>query len=189
MPYFFVYFVLFSANLRKIEILKRSSIFYLLIVCVFISSCKSTVTNPNAEIEVLSQFSELQAQMDKHSDKVLVLNFWATTCPPCIKEMPHFKELEQEYNSSELKVLLVNLDLFSDFEKRVLPFITKHQIVPEVQMLVDENYSAWTDKIDSSWYGALPATLISYKDERKFRFGLYETYDELKEDVSSVLFH
>ena len=136
---------------------------------LIIISCQEKAIPPNEEIEVIQQFSQLEEQIKEHDSKVLVLNFWATTCPPCIKEMPHFKELEDNYPSDQLKILLVNLDLPRDFEKRVLPFVKKHEIVPEVLMLTDANYSAWTDKIDSSWYGALPATLITYKGGKKIQ--------------------
>lgn len=158
-------------------------------IVILLTGCKVAEVAPNEEIEIIQHFSQLEEMLDTHKDKLVVLNFWATTCPPCIKEMPHFKDLENKYKSGEVKVLLVNLDRERDFEKRVLPFIEKHQIVTEVLMLADENYSAWTDKIDSTWYGALPATLISKDGERKFRFGLYEAYQDLENDVKEVMGH
>ena len=156
------------------------------ILCLF-TSCKMEVEDYNTVIEVYPAFSDLQKKIDGESDKLLVLNFWATTCPPCIKEMPHFRELEEEYPADALKVLLVSTDLIKDLDKRVYPFVTKHDIKPEVALLEDQNYSAWTEKVDTSWYGALPATLIRKGDKRHFKFGFYEVYAELKADVDAIL--
>ncbi len=154
---------------------------------VLISSCSHKEVEYNSSIETLKQFSDLQSMMDAEKDKVLIVNFWATTCPPCIKEMPHFNKLNEESRNKNLKILLVSLDAVKDLDSRVYPFVDKHKIVPEVAVLEDQNYSAWTDKVDESWYGALPATLIVKGDKRKFRFGLYETYEDLQGDVDEFL--
>ena len=160
----------------------------ILVLSIFVmaASCQPKKTSYNDTIEVFDQFSELQSIIDSDKNKLWVINFWATSCPPCIKEMPHFKELEKEYQDEDLKILLVSLDQVKDLEKRVYPFVKKHEIVPEVALLKDQNYSAWTDKIDSTWYGALPATVIIKGENRKFRFGIYESYEELDDDVNEI---
>ena len=67
------------------------------------------------------------------------------------------------------------------------PFVKKPGIVPEVVVLTDPNYNKWTDHIDTSWNGALPATLITKGAKRKSGFGSYETYEALKTDVEALL--
>ncbi len=152
-------------------------------ILTLILSCSPGKTDYNSNIEVIENFSDLESIIDSEKSKTLVVNFWATSCPPCIKEMPHFNQLESEYGNKDVKILLVSLDRVKDLESRVYPFITKHSIVPEVVILQDQNYSAWTDKIDSSWYGALPATVIYKNDGKKFRFGIYDSYEDLKADA------
>jgi len=94
----------------------------LIINIVFvILSCQPKNANHNETIETLEQFSELQSIIDSDEDKLWVVNFWATTCPPCIKEMPHFKELEEKYRDENLRILLVSLDRAKDLESRVYP--------------------------------------------------------------------
>jgi len=154
---------------------------------IFILSCRPIETNPNATIEVLETFSELQAIIDAGDHDVLVLNFWSTTCAPCIKEMPHFNKLNTEYSHKNVGILLVSLEKAMRLETHIYPYVQKYGIVPEVMVLKDQNYRIWTDKIDESWYGALPATLIIKGEQRKFRFGSYKTYEELKADVDKVL--
>lgn len=149
-------------------------------------SCQLKETGYNDTIEVLEQFSDLQSIIDSDKNTLWVINFWATSCPPCLKEMPHFKELEKEFQNKNVKILLISLDQVKHLESRVYPFVKKYKIVPEVALLEDQNYSAWTDKIDSTWYGALPATVIIKGENKKFRFGIYQSYKELLDDVNKI---
>ena len=157
------------------------------VVILLVSSCKSKEIDKNATIEVLDQFEELQSIIDAQGNDVLVLNFWSTYCPPCIKELPLFKRVESEYQDKKVRVLLISLDNVKQLDSRVYPFVRKNKIKQEIMVLKDQNYSKWTDDIDESWYGALPATLIIKGEKRHFRFGSYETYDDLKMDVEKML--
>ena len=151
------------------------------------TSCQIKEENHNETIGTFAEYSELLSIIDSDDSKLWVVNFWATSCPPCIKEMPHFNELEEMYQDENLKILLVSLDRAKDLESRVYPFVEKHAISPEVFLLEDQNYSAWTDEVDPSWYGALPATLIIQGDRRNFKFGIYSTYEELQSDVEKIM--
>ena len=154
---------------------------------MLILSCKPIETDPNATIEVLETFSELQAMINEEDHEITVINFWSTTCAPCLKEMPHFNELKAAYPDKKVKILLVSLEKSKRLDTHIYPFVAKLKINPEVVVLTDPNYNVWTDNIDTSWYGALPATLILKGDQRNFRFGSYKTYEELKADVEKVL--
>ena len=158
----------------------------LLFLILLTLSCNTPSSNHNEVIEIIDHFSLLQERLESDTTKTWVVNFWATTCPPCIKEMPHFKELQEQHNMDEVQVLLVSLDSPRSHEKKVIPFVKKHSIVPEVMHLTDDDFSAWTDKIDPSWFGALPATLIINGKKRHFKFGMYESKEELDDALSSV---
>ena len=157
----------------------------ILILSVFFS-CGSGSYDVNEVVEVYESYEELEALIDSDPGQLWVINFWATTCPPCLKEMPHFAELEEQNKDRNFKVLLVSLDDKNKLDSRVLPFIKKHQITPEVKLLADQNYTAWTDEIDPSWFGALPATIMINGEKRNFKFGAYESYDDLLHDFNSM---
>ncbi|MBT8298853.1 MAG: TlpA family protein disulfide reductase [Maribacter sp.] len=158
-------------------------------ICLLVLSlsCKSKEEPFNSTIEVIAEFSELQTLINAQDHEVLVMNFWSTTCAPCIKEMPHFNTLNTSYDDKKVKILLVSLEKAKRLDTHIYPFVKKLGIVPEVVVLTDPNYNIWTDNIDTSWYGALPATLITKGDKRKFRFGSYESYEELQADVEELL--
>ncbi len=48
--------------------------------------------------------------LSDYSGKVVFLNFWATWCPPCRKEMPSIEKLYQKYKDQDLVVLAVSTD-------------------------------------------------------------------------------
>ena len=55
----------------------------------------------------------LQGNLERlgdYKDKVVILNFWATWCAPCLEEMPAFEKLYRRYRSQGLTVLAVSLD-------------------------------------------------------------------------------
>jgi len=48
--------------------------------------------------------------IDDYKDKIIIVNFWATWCAPCLEEMPAFEKLYRRYRSQGLTVLAVSLD-------------------------------------------------------------------------------
>jgi thiol-disulfide isomerase/thioredoxin len=61
-----------------------------------------------------------------HKGKVLVVNFWATWCPPCVAEMPTLAKLAAEYEGKPLEVLVISIDREKDVEK-ARAFIAQHR--------------------------------------------------------------
>lgn len=124
-------------------------------------------------------FKELSPLLHKETDTIYLVNFWATWCGPCVKEMPAIEKLADEYKNSPFKVLLISLDMPKQIDSRLIPFIRKHNIKSEVILLNEPDFNSWIDKVEKNWSGAIPASLIYTKDIREF----YEqsfTYDELE---------
>ncbi|MDH5414176.1 MAG: TlpA family protein disulfide reductase, partial [Flavobacteriaceae bacterium] len=67
-----------------------------------------------------------------------------------------------------LKVLLVSLDLPADLHTKLKPFVEKYKLTAQVVLLDDPDENKWIPKVDESWSGALPATLIYNKNKRAF---------------------
>ncbi|WP_099468957.1 redoxin domain-containing protein [Konateibacter massiliensis] len=65
-------------------------------------------TLPAIDFTLTDQYGTVHTLSD-YKGKVVFLNFWATWCPPCQKEMPHIEELYQEYNLNEEDVVFLGV--------------------------------------------------------------------------------
>ncbi|HLA56673.1 MAG TPA: TlpA disulfide reductase family protein [Flavobacterium sp.] len=131
-------------------------------------------------------FNSFRHLLEKKNDTVYVVNFWATWCAPCVKELPFFEKINSAYKNKKVKVLLVSLDMNKQVETGLLPFIKKRNLQSEVVHLHDPDADSWIAKVDPSWTGALPATVIYSKDERKF-FEQSFTYEGLENEVKQFI--
>ena len=116
------------------------------------------------------------------NDTTYVVNFWATWCMPCVAELPNFEKLNTEYKDRKIKVILVSLDMSKQVESNLLPFIKKKNLQSKIVFLNDPDANSWISKVDSSWSGAIPATVIYNKNKRKF----YEqsfTFESLEKEI------
>lgn len=107
------------------------------------------------------KYPDLRQILESPNDSILIVNFWATWCAPCVAEIPHFEKISDQYAASKVKVILVSLDAASLLKKKVEPFIARKEIKSAEVVLLDEtDYNAWIDKVSADWSGAIPFTLI-----------------------------
>ena len=126
----------------------------------------------------LLTIDQMNERIKKGKDSTYVVNFWATWCAPCIKELPHFEKLSAEYKAEKLAVLLVSVDFKSKLNSAVIPFINRKKIKNEVFLLNESSPQDYIDRIDKSWSGSIPATLFIKNDKRKF-IEIEFTYEQL----------
>lgn len=103
----------------------------------------------------------------KNKDTTYVVNFWATWCKPCVKELPAFDSLLKQ-DRNLVKVILVSLDFKEDIEKKVNPFLLKNKVKCEVVVLDEVNGNDYINKISVDWTGAIPATYFKNKKKEIF---------------------
>ncbi|CAE7238510.1 resA [Symbiodinium microadriaticum] len=136
-----------------------------------------SVMNKFQELKII-KFDELQNMINQSDAEVMLVNFWATWCGPCIKEIPHFEEVNQ---MPDAEVVLVSLDFPEDKDK-VQAFIRKKGVKSPVVLLDESNYDWYIEQIDPDWSGALPATLLMTREgSRKFYEKAFTREDLLKE--------
>jgi thiol-disulfide isomerase/thioredoxin len=124
--------------------------------------------------------------LNLQDDKVHVINFWATWCAPCVKELPSFEKLNVEYKDKDVEVMLVSLDFPHLYDKKLKPFIRDKKLISKVIALDDADMNSWIPKVDDKWSGSIPATVIYRNNESHF----YEqsfTYEELENEVKQFL--
>ena len=127
-------------------------------------------------------FNDLSPLLHQDDDTLRIVNFWATWCKPCVEELPAFEQVALEYRGKKVKILYVSLDFPEQVEEKVVPFIRKKKM-QNVLLLNDPKSNTWIPKINQSWSGAIPATLLYRNGKRNF----YEkgfNYSSLKEAIS-----
>ena len=156
---------------------------YILLIVLFTACTKPYVPH----IRIVDDFNEIASLFTHDNDTTYVINFWATTCPPCIKEMPHFEKLAKKYNRDKLQITMISLDSKRRIDQHVMPFLHKLHIENPVIVLTDANYTEWTAKINPKWFGALPYTVIYNGEKIQYFFGAFDNFGELDEAVSSFI--
>ena len=122
-----------------------------------------TLNTFSQQIKVVD-YKGFEPYIQKDNDTTYIINFWATWCIPCVKELPEFEEVNSEYESEKFKMLLVSLDFKSQIESALIPFIEENNLQAEVILLSDPNSNEWINKINKTWSGAIPATIIYNKN-------------------------
>ncbi|WP_048505159.1 TlpA family protein disulfide reductase [Chryseobacterium angstadtii] len=151
------------------------------ILTVFL--CLATFNAQQTEVPSM-KYEDLEKRIQKENDKLLIVNFWATTCAPCVKELPHFMELNNQYKDNpKFKMILVSLDRLVDKE-RVIKFIKNKNLTAEVILLDDvKRMNTWIPKFEKNWDGNIPITLF-YKNGEKVHFNDGEMS---KEDLEKTI--
>jgi thiol-disulfide isomerase/thioredoxin len=129
------------------------------------------------------KISDLENRLNNNNDTTYIINFWATWCAPCIKELPDFDSIAKTVKG-KLKIIYVTLDFKEEIEKKVIPFLIKKPLHSEVMLLDESNGNYFIPKISSQWSGAIPATLI-LNNKNKYR-NFYEKkldYGFLMEEI------
>ena len=91
---------------------------------------------------------------------VVVVNFWATWCDPCVAEFPDLVKLDQAYRAKGVMVIAVSADMRKDVDRKVRPFLTKqHATFPQF-LEVSKDPEDFINAFDVNWQGDLPRTFI-----------------------------
>ena len=133
----------------------------------------SAVTPANALPEVNQE--QLKAMVaPQENDTLYVTNFFATWCPPCIKEIPHFKQQMAELKSQPVKFTFISLDNKDDWDTKVKTF-SEEQGLSENVVLLDgslltstffpANFKQWDG-------GSIPFTIMRKGDKTDETVGM-----------------
>ncbi|KQB40004.1 TlpA family protein disulfide reductase [Flavobacterium aquidurense] len=126
-----------------------------------------SITAYSQNVKLLN-VDQLNERIKNGKDSTYVVNFWATWCAPCIKELPHFEKLNAEYKAEKLAVLLVSVDFKSKLNSAVIPFVKRKNMKSNVFLLNESNPQEYIDRIEPTWSGSIPATIFIKGDKRKF---------------------
>ncbi|MCL6508067.1 MAG: TlpA family protein disulfide reductase, partial [Bryobacteraceae bacterium] len=103
-----------------------------------------------------------------HKGQVILVDFWATWCAPCLEELPQLVRLEAKYRAHGLRLIPISCDEPED-ESKALSFLRKAGVsFPgyRKQVADDEKFIL---SVDPKWSGALPALFLYDRTGRLVR--------------------
>lgn len=169
---------------------------YLCMILVLLWGCKGEhhVSLPKATAVIESRgievpvynFDNFESLLHVDDGKIRVINFWATWCKPCVRELPYFELINDRYSAKNVEVILVSLDLPTQTETKLIPFLKKQRIRSQVILLDDPNANQWIPKVHEDWSGSIPATII-YKGNSSNFYERSFTYHDLEKELKKML--
>jgi thiol-disulfide isomerase/thioredoxin len=131
--------------------------------------------------------TELEAYISG-CDHPLIVNFWATFCVPCNKEIPYFISSVDKYKDKGVELLLVSLDLPDYYPDRIATFAKKNNYTASLAWLNETDADYFCPKIDKRWSGGIPSSLfINNKTHYRQFFDRQLTEGQVEPAIRSML--
>ncbi len=159
---------------------------YLFSIVFLFGACKSTQIWNASQVPVYSKFDSYSPKLVLENDSIHVINFWATWCKPCVAELPYFEESLSSLQKEKIKFTYVSLDFEKNLRSKVIPFLNTSKIKADVVLLSDGKYNDWIDKVDPSWSGSIPATLITLGEKNIFFEGSFHSEQEIIDLIHKI---
>ncbi len=133
---------------------------------------------------------EALAVLESHGSRLLVVNFWATWCGPCVAELPYFVQAQKAYGDKGVLVVGYNMDIpvFAEESEQVAEQTIAKKSLNYPNLMLDVDSSITFPEISDEWSGALPATFY-YDAEGTLLFERLEEVDQetLNADIERLL--
>src|SRR5207244_1913945 len=132
--------------------LKRSAALGALLVCLLAAQAIPSPDQAPAPSEKVTvrvvNYPDLGKVVRSLTGKVVVVDFWATTCPPCVAKFPHLVEMHRTHAAKGLAAISVSLDPPSNAkkQKRVQEFLTQ-QKATFTNLVLDAPPEEYTQKL------------------------------------------
>jgi len=102
---------------------------------------------------------DLQPIIHNSSDKLILINLWATWCAPCVIEYPELVNTHRMYKDRDFEFVSISMDRPSNREKTLKFLQESHSALRNYQFTGEDKF-AFMEAVDKDWNGALPYTIL-----------------------------
>ena len=160
-------------------------------LCLLVAAGQGILTTAHGQsvdtqsVETISA-EGLHALVNDNKGKVVVVNFWASWCPPCLREFPDIIKVYNEYHAEGLEVVAITINE-ADETQDIAEFLERFEPPFAIYRATSIDETFFQGVVDT-WFGEIPMTLIfdtSGNTAHFYRKTL--THEELANDVSALL--
>jgi thiol-disulfide isomerase/thioredoxin len=129
-------------------------------------------------LQILHPDSLVALVNSKPDSGTLVINFWATWCGPCVREIPYFVRADTMLKGENVRFVFVSFDDVTE-QKKAARFIKKTGL-PGTQYLISSyNPDSLFEKVDPKWGGVIPYTVVIDASGKRSHIGAFDNYRQL----------
>jgi len=103
--------------------------------------------------------TDLARLAKNETDKLLVVNLWATWCGPCVAEMPEFVTMNRMYRKRNFQMITISLDQ-PEQQDAALKLLKENHASTTNYISAITNTDKFADTLDKEWRGPLPHTIL-----------------------------
>ena len=170
--------------------MKRYYVFYksgILLLCLLLAGCvttqKQSSTPPTPAVSKLT-FEQMTTYVAQQKGKVLLVNFWATWCDPCVEELPDLIKLYQAHHAEGLDMVGFSVDFPDQTNKVVKPFVKKNKIPYPIYVANPDDQDILINYFSKEWSGTVPATFLYDPSGKLIKIRLTKmSYAEMEEFI------
>lgn len=130
----------------------------------------------------------MRGLMEADRGSYLVVNLWATWCPPCVTEMPALAKFYEAYKDQEVTFLSFSADESSAIDELVRPFVNSYEIPFPVWVMDNADPEALNAAFGLGWDGLFPTTFLFTPDGvLAQRWEGEVTYEALSQSLDAAL--
>lgn len=150
------------------------------------SAPRAELLNPKT-VEAISA-DEFRQLIAHQRGNVVLVNFWATWCAPCIKEIPEIIRLQEKYKERGLRVIAVSMDEPEELEANVRPFVAKRFPGFVSYLCKESDHDKFASVVDPTWAEILPTNfLIDRNGKLKAALMGGKSYEEFEAAITPLL--
>lgn len=127
----------------------------------------------------LTDMADNEHTLSSYHGQALMVNFWATYCGPCIKEIPSMARLKEKFSDQPFEILAIDM---AEEKADVEAFIKRHNIKVNFPILLDNEGTV----IEQWMVSAVPTTFI-IDPKGKIQYALYGGLEWDNDEVVSII--